>query len=55
MATPWTVEPTSTRNDIDMILDIPVQMTVELGRTKPADVSDKMRGAFLANDLRDLA
>jgi flagellar motor switch protein FliN/FliY len=30
------VEPTSTRNDIDMILDIPVQMTVELGRTKIA-------------------
>jgi flagellar motor switch protein FliN/FliY len=28
-----TVQPT-TRNDIDMILDIPVQMTVELGRTK---------------------
>jgi flagellar motor switch protein FliN len=26
----------STRNDIDMILDIPVQMTVELGRTKIA-------------------
>ncbi len=26
----------STRNDIDMILDIPVQMTVELGRTKLA-------------------
>ncbi len=25
---------TSTRNDIDMILDIPVQLTVELGRTK---------------------
>jgi flagellar motor switch protein FliN/FliY len=30
------VEPTSTRNDIDMILDIPVQMTVEHGRTKIA-------------------
>src|SRR5579864_2317972 len=30
------VEATSTRNDIDMILDIPVQMTVELGRTKIA-------------------
>ena len=30
------VEPTSTHNDIDMILDIPVQMTVELGRTKIA-------------------
>ncbi|NML32044.1 flagellar motor switch protein FliN [Paraburkholderia antibiotica] len=30
------VEPTATRNDIDMILDIPVQMTVELGRTKIA-------------------
>ncbi len=30
------VEPTTTRNDIDMILDIPVQMTVELGRTKLA-------------------
>jgi len=29
-------ESTSTRNDIDMILDIPVQMTVELGRTKIA-------------------
>ncbi|AQG99911.1 flagellar motor switch protein FliN [Burkholderia sp. KK1] len=28
--------PPSTRNDIDMILDIPVQMTVELGRTKIA-------------------
>jgi flagellar motor switch protein FliN len=27
---------TATRNDIDMILDIPVQMTVELGRTKIA-------------------
>jgi len=26
----------STRNDIDMILDIPVQLTVELGRTKLA-------------------
>ncbi|CAJ0809434.1 MULTISPECIES: flagellar motor switch protein FliN [Ralstonia] len=25
---------TSSRNDIDMILDIPVQLTVELGRTK---------------------
>lgn len=25
---------TSARNDIDMILDIPVQLTVELGRTK---------------------
>jgi flagellar motor switch protein FliN len=30
------VSPTNTRNDIDMILDIPVQMTVELGRTKIA-------------------
>jgi flagellar motor switch protein FliN/FliY len=30
------VEATTTRNDIDMILDIPVQMTVELGRTKIA-------------------
>jgi flagellar motor switch protein FliN len=30
------VAPTTTRNDIDMILDIPVQMTVELGRTKIA-------------------
>ena len=30
------VEPDATRNDIDMILDIPVQMTVELGRTKIA-------------------
>ncbi|WP_116137416.1 flagellar motor switch protein FliN [Trinickia diaoshuihuensis] len=30
------VESTTTRNDIDMILDIPVQMTVELGRTKIA-------------------
>ncbi|MEX3898791.1 flagellar motor switch protein FliN [Paraburkholderia sp. JPY432] len=30
------VEPTATHNDIDMILDIPVQMTVELGRTKIA-------------------
>ncbi|OLL29282.1 flagellar motor switch protein FliN [Burkholderia sp. SRS-W-2-2016] len=30
------VEPTTTHNDIDMILDIPVQMTVELGRTKIA-------------------
>jgi flagellar motor switch protein FliN/FliY len=30
------VEPATTRNDIDMILDIPVQMTVELGRTKIA-------------------
>ncbi|MFI4926844.1 MAG: flagellar motor switch protein FliN [Burkholderiales bacterium] len=27
---------TGTRNDIDMILDIPVQLTVELGRTKIA-------------------
>ena len=27
---------TSARNDIDMILDIPVQLTVELGRTKIA-------------------
>ncbi|HEY3596540.1 MAG TPA: flagellar motor switch protein FliN [Paraburkholderia sp.] len=27
---------TATRNDIEMILDIPVQMTVELGRTKIA-------------------
>jgi flagellar motor switch protein FliN len=26
----------STRNDIELILDIPVQMTVELGRTKIA-------------------
>ncbi|CAB3714364.1 flagellar motor switch protein FliN [Paraburkholderia rhynchosiae] len=30
------VAPSSTRNDIEMILDIPVQMTVELGRTKLA-------------------
>jgi flagellar motor switch protein FliN len=30
------VTSTNTRNDIDMILDIPVQMTVELGRTKIA-------------------
>lgn len=30
------VEQNTTRNDIDMILDIPVQMTVELGRTKIA-------------------
>jgi len=30
------VEPSTTRNDIEMILDIPVQMTVELGRTKIA-------------------
>ncbi|MGN8106969.1 flagellar motor switch protein FliN [Paraburkholderia sp. 22098] len=30
------VASTSTRNDIEMILDIPVQMTVELGRTKLA-------------------
>ncbi|NIE69061.1 flagellar motor switch protein FliN [Burkholderia sp. Ax-1719] len=30
------VDQNSTRNDIDMILDIPVQMTVELGRTKIA-------------------
>ncbi|MCG5074996.1 flagellar motor switch protein FliN [Paraburkholderia tagetis] len=30
------VDSGSTRNDIDMILDIPVQMTVELGRTKIA-------------------
>ncbi|WP_028227618.1 flagellar motor switch protein FliN [Paraburkholderia ferrariae] len=30
------VSATNTRNDIDMILDIPVQMTVELGRTKIA-------------------
>jgi flagellar motor switch protein FliN/FliY len=30
------VQPSSTRNDIDLILDIPVQMTVELGRTKIA-------------------
>ncbi|QGZ62657.1 flagellar motor switch protein FliN [Paraburkholderia acidisoli] len=30
------VDANSTRNDIDMILDIPVQMTVELGRTKIA-------------------
>lgn len=30
------VTSTTTRNDIDMILDIPVQMTVELGRTKIA-------------------
>jgi flagellar motor switch protein FliN/FliY len=30
------VESMSTRNDIEMILDIPVQMTVELGRTKIA-------------------
>jgi len=27
---------TSARNDIDMIMDIPVQLTVELGRTKIA-------------------
>ncbi|MCH9638180.1 MAG: FliM/FliN family flagellar motor switch protein, partial [Betaproteobacteria bacterium] len=27
---------TNTANDIDMILDIPVQLTVELGRTKLA-------------------
>lgn len=26
--------PSGTRNDIDMVLDIPVQLTVELGRTK---------------------
>ena len=26
--------PTTTQNDLDMILDIPVQRTVELGRTK---------------------
>ncbi|WP_322010980.1 flagellar motor switch protein FliN [Paraburkholderia sp. J12] len=30
------VSAANTRNDIDMILDIPVQMTVELGRTKIA-------------------
>jgi len=30
------VAPSTTHNDIDMILDIPVQMTVELGRTKIA-------------------
>jgi flagellar motor switch protein FliN len=30
------VDSTRTANDIDMILDIPVQMTVELGRTKIA-------------------
>jgi flagellar motor switch protein FliN len=30
------VAASNTRNDIDMILDIPVQMTVELGRTKIA-------------------
>nr|WP_156883921.1 flagellar motor switch protein FliN [Paraburkholderia sp. SOS3] len=30
------VTSSATRNDIDMILDIPVQMTVELGRTKIA-------------------
>jgi len=30
------VTSTGTHNDIDMILDIPVQMTVELGRTKIA-------------------
>ena len=30
------VTPNATHNDIDMILDIPVQMTVELGRTKIA-------------------
>ena len=29
-------QPTATRNDIDLILDIPVQLTVELGRTKIA-------------------
>ncbi|WP_124949953.1 flagellar motor switch protein FliN [Sulfuriferula thiophila] len=28
--------PTDTHNDIDFILDIPVQLTVELGRTKIA-------------------
>jgi flagellar motor switch protein FliN len=28
------IEPTVAQNDIDMILDIPVQLTVELGRTK---------------------
>lgn len=28
--------PTNTNNDIDFILDIPVQLTVELGRTKIA-------------------
>jgi flagellar motor switch protein FliN/FliY len=28
--------PSSTHNDIDLILDIPVQLTVELGRTKIA-------------------
>lgn len=28
--------PTETHNDIDFILDIPVQLTVELGRTKIA-------------------
>ena len=28
--------PASTHNDIDLILDIPVQLTVELGRTKIA-------------------
>src|SRR6186997_1279969 len=28
--------PSGARNDIDMILDIPVQLTVELGRTKIA-------------------
>ena len=28
--------PNATHNDIDLILDIPVQMTVELGRTKIA-------------------
>jgi flagellar motor switch protein FliN len=30
------IESTTTRNDIEMILDIPVKMTVELGRTKIA-------------------
>jgi flagellar motor switch protein FliN len=30
------VQPASTHNDINLILDIPVQMTVELGRTKIA-------------------
>ncbi len=31
-----TTEPKTTHNDIDFILDIPVQLTVELGRTKIA-------------------
>ncbi|HCN72561.1 MAG TPA: flagellar motor switch protein FliN, partial [Pusillimonas sp.] len=31
---PLSGEPTSVSSDIDMIMDIPVQLTVELGRTK---------------------